>query len=304
MKDVWLKHIRADSVIAFPRDYTLYRRKLLTTQQYLTSCDIAHKNRLELFTSVYSDYEVENQIVSELFYDIDVEHDVVELINKLERIISQVRAVYSGRRGIHIHVDVYPVVRVTDLRYVSMYVAEMLGIADIVDRQTLGDWRRLCRVPLSYHAATGNRVTVLNATTNPVLSRSLSELLSEKYSSRSTNYTVRVSDDVRETVTTLGEPPACVKFLLGQLESGHNLSHAARLHLGAYLMKLGLRPDEASVLFTKLPDYSPTVTQYQLDWLFKNRYNMYSCRRARELGLCPIQPANCPYYPSPNIFFR
>ena len=343
MKRSWLKHIRADRVVAFPRDYGLWRRKVLTQQQYLTACEHAYKNKLELYTSVYSDYEIANQLVTELFYDIDVEHasrvpyidiyfsreimidipylsdhniinlktqklyglrrlDDVELIAQLEPIIRAVRSLYSGRRGVHLHVDLNPV-RVADLRRAAEYVAELLGIADIVDKQVLGDWKRVSRVPGSYHKLTGNECVLLSESTDAELTQLLSELLREKFTVKTHSYTVPMSCEAHEVVAVLGEPPPCISFIVGQLQAGQEVSHEARLHLGSYLMRIGLKPEEAVVLFSTAPDYNESMTLYQLQWLSKHNYKMYSCMKAKQYGLCPLPLDGCKYSPSPNWFF-
>jgi len=302
IKGEWLKHVRAHLVIAFPRDRGLYRRKFISQEQYLTACDYAYRNRLELFTSVLSDYEIKNQIVSCIFYDIDVDYDVLDLVNKLQPIIEKVRTVYSGRRGLHLYIDLKPV-KVCDLRRASKHVAEFLGVLDFVDRQTLGDWRRISRVPYSYHGVTGNMCTVLNGTTDAELSEILSEMLSMKFKVKE-NYEIYTPLQPPEIVYCNGEPPPCVTFLLGQLMSGYNLTHAARLHIGSFLMKLGLTPEEACIIFSNVPDFSREYTLYQLRWLRDRNYNMYSCVRAKEYGLCPLPMNICKYYPTPNSFFR
>ena len=329
----WLAHIRTDRVVAFPRDYGLYRRKLLTQKQYLTSCEHAHKNKLEMYTAVLSDYEINNQLITVLYYDIDVDHidslsyslahdfmidrlsnlsyslsynknihDVVELIVQLEPVISVVRALYSGRRGVHLHVDLEPV-RVVDLRRAAVYVAELLGIADMVDKQVLGDWKRVSRVPGSYHKLTGNMCVLLNAKTDTELSHLLSTLLAEKFAVKSQCYTVPMPSETREVVSVSGEPPPCISYIVGQLLSGQNITHAARLHLGAYLIRVGLNPVEAAALFRRVPDFNESTTLYQLQWIQKHDYKMYSCVKARQLGLCPLPLENCKYYPSPNRWF-
>jgi len=418
----WLAHIRTDRVVAFPRDYGLYRRKLLTQKQYLTSCEHAHKNKLEMYTAVLSDYEINNQLVTALFYDIDVDHidvrklikslntdtlksliheyenssrlqsnlregrnmestivvsdasedvrkayvdgrcdtsankgsglrdagrctvsgvclaktseevksvvqylskdiqsnqsiihdttrlyntyqvDVVELIVQLEPVISVVRALYSGRRGVHLHVDLEPV-RVVDLRRAAVYVAELLGIADMVDKQTLGDWRRVSRVPGSYHKLTGSMCVLLNTKTDTELSHLLSTLLAEKFAVKSQCYTVPIPSETREVVSVSGEPPPCISYIVGQLLSGQNITHAARLHLGAYLIRVGLNPVEAAALYRRVPDFNESTTLYQLQWIQKHNYKMYSCVKARQFGLCPLPLENCKYYPSPNWWF-
>jgi hypothetical protein len=307
-------------------------------------------NKLEHYTSVYSDYEIDNKLVSELFFDIDVDQvesvrrqinidrdrvmidhnidlynnfnlktqrerealvdsshrpDVVELIVQLEPIINVVRALYSGRRGVHLHVDLNPI-RIADLRRAAIYVAELFGITDTVDKQTLGDWKRLCRVPYSYHGLSGQQCVVLNATTDTQLSHTLSELLHEKFAAKSSfnSYTVNaVNVDRRDDVYTLGEPPPCISYILGQLSAGIELTHQARLHLGAYLLKLGLKPDEAAVLFKTSPDFDYTVSYAHLRWMYEHNYKMYSCEKAKMYGLCPLPVDGCKYAPSINWSF-
>jgi len=306
-RQVWLNHIRSNEVIAFPRDYNLYRRKLLSEKQYLTSCQHAHDNKLEMFTSVYGEYEMNNHIITTFFYDIDIDHagidSVYELIARSENLISKTRVIYTGHRGIHVYVDIHPT-RVQDLRQASEFVAELLGIRDIVDKQVLGDWKRMCRVPGSFHKKTGEESIVINPITDSELKKLLTDIIRARYGSKSVReFKVNIPPPVKETVTILGEPPACVLYLLGKLFVGQDLSHQARIHLGVYLLHLGLTPEEASVLFATQSDFNPEYTLYQLRWLQERNYKMYSCMRARELGLCPLPLQHCKYYPSANWWF-
>jgi hypothetical protein len=227
--------------------------------------------------------------------------DVVELIVRLESIIKAIRTVYSGRRGIHLHIDLEPI-RVTDLRRAAEYTAELLGIADYVDKQVLGDWRRLSRVPGSFHRISGSECVYINPSTNPELTRLLSEVLHEKFTHKVNNYVVPLPSETREKVTVLGEPPPCISYLIGRLVAGQDISHAGRLHLGAYLMRIGLTPDEASILYSKCSDFAQTTTYYHLQWLSRHNYKMYSCEKARMYGLCPLPADGCKYFPSPNWF--
>jgi hypothetical protein len=302
LREVWLAHVRADRVVAFPRDCNLWRRRFLDREQYLTACELARRNCLELYTSVYSDYEIENRLASTLFYDIDAEGDPLEVIVKLEPVILVSRAIFSGRRGVHLYIDIPPV-RVQDLRGASQLVAEVLGITDYVDKHTLGDWRRVARVPGTYHAKTGNECVVLNFSTNPELSREVAGLVSSRFALRSRHYVAPMPREVREVVSVAGDPPPCIEYLASQLSSGANLSHMARLHLGAYLMSLGLTPEEASVLFSTSPDYNPHVTLYQLSYIQRKGYKMLSCRKAIEYGICPLPVDKCRFYPTPNQLF-
>jgi hypothetical protein len=304
---LWKRHLRDDVVIAFPRDVTLTRTKLLDKGQYLTSCSLANKNRLELFTSVYSDYEVENSIASTLFYDIDVDHvlkngkslTVYDFVADSKPLLDQVRTVYSGRRGVHIYVDINPV-RVGDLSRAAEYVAELLGIKDYVDRQAMGDWRRMSRVPFSYHSATGDECVVITPTTNTKLAEEITHILASKFGSVSKSFSVKIDDRIKDTLYVNGTPPPCVLYLFGR----RDLPHQARLHLGSYLLQLGLTPEEAVVIFAPMEDFKPETTLYYLRWLDERKYHMYSCEKARALGLCPLNCQHCEYYPTPNNFFR
>jgi hypothetical protein len=226
----------------------------------------------------------------------------IDVIAACEHVIRVVRALYSGRRGVHLHVDLEPV-RISDLKGAALCVAELLGIADVVDKHALGDWRRMARVPGSYHGSTGNECILLNLATDAELMHQLSKLLAGKFATRGRSYTVPMPRETREAVAVLGEPPPCISFLAGQLLAGQDLTHQARLHLGAYLMRIGLTPGEAAVLYSRLPDYSEHTTLYQLEWLREHDYRMYSCAKARLYGLCPLPVEGCKYYPSPNWWF-
>jgi hypothetical protein len=299
---VWNEFVRSSKVISFPRDYTLRREKLVRERQYLTACQQARNSKAELFISVYSDYEVKNNIVSAIFYDVDLDverQDVVEYGIKKLPVLKMVRSYYSGRRGYHIYIDVDPV-RVGDLRSVALAVAEVLGIADSLDKKVVGDWRRMSRVPLTYHAVTGLEVIPINSSTSQELSTEVRELL-QRFSVKKPGIAIPYELPIK--VVEVGDPPDCIKYIIGRAMAGINLRHEERMHLGAFLLKMGLKPEEITPIFSTVPDYKEEITLYNLRWLSERNYNMYSCRRAKELKLCPLPNTTCKYYPSPNWFF-
>jgi len=158
----------------------------------------------------------------------------------------------------------------------------------------------MSRVPYTYHRVTGNEVVPVSSSTSPELSVEVREVLSKFVVKRPG---ILIPYQLPTVVVEVGDPPDCIKYILARALSGINLRHEERLHLASFLLRLGLRPEEAVVMFTNMPDYSSSITLYQLRGLASRDYKMYSCEKAKQLGLCPLPTINCKYYPSPNRFF-
>ncbi len=86
--------------------------------------------------------------------------------------------------------------------------------------------------------------------------------------------------------------PPCIRILLEQLLAGANLSHAARFTLVSFLSKIGLGEEEIFQLFSRIPDFNPDKTRYQIEHILGKRgsgtkYIPPNCRTMKTYGLCP-----------------
>ncbi len=87
-------------------------------------------------------------------------------------------------------------------------------------------------------------------------------------------------------IVVSGDRPPCVQHLLEKLARGENLPHAARWTLTIYLLKAGMKEGEIVKLFSTSPDYSESITRYQVGYILKKGYSMPSCRLIDSHGLC------------------
>jgi len=80
--------------------------------------------------------------------------------------------------------------------------------------------------------------------------------------------------------------PPCIRKLLEELALNINLPHTARVSLGIYLIKAGLKDEEIVSLFRSAPDFSEKTTRYQVEYLRNKNYSMPSCTTMDSYGIC------------------
>ncbi|MCX8163052.1 MAG: hypothetical protein N3D10_00670 [Candidatus Micrarchaeota archaeon] len=94
--------------------------------------------------------------------------------------------------------------------------------------------------------------------------------------------------------------PPCIKKLIAQLSSSINVSHYGRVALAIYLIKAGYSNEQIQKIFSFAPDYNFETTNYQIEFIRKKNYNMFSCATMDSLGLC-IADCKCS---NPSLFRR
>lgn len=92
-------------------------------------------------------------------------------------------------------------------------------------------------------------------------------------------------------VSTGGTMSPCAKHCLSILEKGENLPHSGRVFLASYLTAMGKSVDEVVDVFRNAPDFSESVTKYQVEYLAKKRedgrgYGVTGCDKLKSFGYC------------------
>lgn len=107
---------------------------------------------------------------------------------------------------------------------------------------------------------------------------------------------------------TITRTPPCIRSLLGQLSSGVNISHIARLTITTFLHKIGLGRDEILRIFTSAPDHSTERTEYQVDHLVGEKavdeYDPPACATLKTNGICIHPDEFCEQVQHPLGYYR
>lgn len=292
---------------SWPREWGLKRVPVFSLRHFLTLCRIARNSRRSGYLSVYSADEIEACLVPVLFYDLDAKGDMEGLVDALSRMIDSMRSLkcrvyYTGGRGFHVYVYVDPPVAVDRDRLrdaAETVFFELLGGAraeDYVDRHCMGDWRRMARVPYTFHESTGREMVPVYVSTGSC--EPVREVLLEHPPRREEPKPKATAPWV--SLDAEGYPP-CIRAALRDLRESGELSHERRLHLASFLLRAGVPIETVVSLFTMASDFNERVTRYQVEYLARNRYLPFCCRKARLKGICPLEnQALCPFYPSIN----
>lgn len=101
--------------------------------------------------------------------------------------------------------------------------------------------------------------------------------------------------NVKPVATTKLIVPPCVDDFLNELKNTGELDHVQRMHVSAYLINTVGYKFAMDVLARYAKDFKEYYTSYQLQWLEKNNYKPYSCKRLIDEGLCPGKCSQFPY---------
>ncbi len=84
--------------------------------------------------------------------------------------------------------------------------------------------------------------------------------------------------------------PPCVEIILRNLEAGENLPHNQRFFIACFLSSLGFSKQDIVSLFEKTPNFDKHITEYQVEYVMKNKYKPFDCSKVRQEGFCFEQP--------------
>jgi DNA primase large subunit len=111
-----------------------------------------------------------------------------------------------------------------------------------------------------------------------------------------------------KTIVQTAFPP-CIKALYDAISSGHHLSHIGRFTLTAFLINVGMSPENVIELFKSFSDYSERMTRYQVEHIAgdrgsRTRYAPPRCDTLQTHGVC-IQPDElCGKIRHPLVYYR
>jgi DNA primase large subunit len=111
-----------------------------------------------------------------------------------------------------------------------------------------------------------------------------------------------------KTVVQAAFPP-CIKALYDAISSGHHLSHVGRFTLTAFLINIGMTPENVTELFKNFSDYSERMTRYQVEHIAgdrgsRTRYTPPRCDTLQTHGVCINPDELCGRIKHPLAYYR
>lgn len=289
--------LRSGVVPAFPRDYGIPRKVAYDDSHFSTMVRLS--KGYNAHTSVYSRWEWENSIASTFLLDIDGDTywDSLRFLVDIKPLIKgfKVRAYFTGNRGFHVYID-FPPTKL-DLRSSVMgFLERYLGGIEwerYIDRQVIGDWRHMARLPGAVHEKNGGTARLVwesKGMNVPDLRFTSQNLILKSFGPKR---------------LTKGNHPPCILYLLDLLRTTHDLSHYQRIHLASYLLNI-MDPEEVTDIFMLAEDYKRSVTEYYVRYLDQKGWRPFGCIKAKQYGICPVplQQNGCPFFPDPSRALR
>lgn len=321
MRDDLLRQLRYELLgeKTFPRDLDIPRKTAYTLKHYLTVANRRIAEKKPGYVAVYSEYEWRNRTITALMFDIDGK-DVLDSSRFVLDLLSSIEVFhpgiyYTGGRGYHVLI-ILPETSINKLREVEKCFLDMAkpdGWKDYVDRQKIGDYRKMTRIIATINEETGYLVQVIRRPRLGQENIELAEALAA-YDSSSSSCMDRYGnigrtllyDDIRIKANTfqtvLTDYPPCILHILSELRSRGEMIHPGRIQLALFLLSSGFTVDEVVEIFKLANDYDEHVSRYQVEYLYRRlvegSMKMYGCDKMISLGLCP---GKCRYYPSLNI---
>jgi hypothetical protein len=319
-EDYWYAHLRFwNNQQLFPREYGLKRTQVYKDSYFFLLS--TQYNKMSCYTAVYSEGQIEKKIYDTLFLearecdqgaevnldDVIMDRDMLRAIFDKHKI--GYRCFFSGGRSYHFYLDFPPMPVVNLYAMARNFVAE-LDIADLLDMHTVGNRRSIGRIPYTYHPKY-ERYAVYSMADDaktleedskkgrmvipPVVDLQETEIL--KYlNADDADYTVELMKPSENAFN--GMYPDCVLNIMSKLRMQHHASHEERIHLAAYMFKLGHPIYEIVEAFKDATDYNPVVTEQQVMSVVANNYNPYGCARVKlNMDVCPFnkQKGYCHY---------
>ena len=83
--------------------------------------------------------------------------------------------------------------------------------------------------------------------------------------------------------------PPCMHKAITELARGVNVNHTGRFFLASMASKLALPQKDAIAFFHNAPDFSESVTSYQLGQIYEMDYTPTSCEKMKLGSNCAVE---------------
>lgn len=305
-EEYWYAHLRYwNNLPLFPREFGLNRTQVYK-DQYLFLLDKWFES-VNCYAAVYSEGQIEQGMYDTLFLEArDVNDDLEQVLmdrdmirGAFEKVDIGYRDLFSGGRSYHFYTD-FPPIPVPNLSAMARNFVMELDIGDLLDMHTIGNRRSMARIPHTYNERTEHfsvfyngddaneldYISINNMITVPVIN-DLQETSILKF--------LRPDDDYNEEllkpadVAFSGIYPDCVLNIMTKLKLEKHATHDERIHLAAYLYKIGWAFDDIVNVFQDASDFNPAIAEQQVRSIIAGNYKPYACSRVKTdmHNVCP-----------------
>ncbi len=103
--------------------------------------------------------------------------------------------------------------------------------------------------------------------------------------------------------------PPCIKKIYESITSGGHASHAERFTLTAFLLNVGLKPEDVAQIFRSVSDFDEEKTRYQIEHIAGVRgsgikYTPPKCSILKTYGICVNQDELCNKIRHPLTYYK
>ncbi|MEM0053273.1 MAG: hypothetical protein QXL89_03740 [Nitrososphaeria archaeon] len=247
--------------------------------------------------------------IEKLFFDFDCKEnlnhaweDATKFIQALKEYYNAVALpMFSGRKGYHVYVffkqPIYFEPQNLDFAkevYKLLQEALVKGLSlPTLDRQVLGDIKRLARAPFSRHEESGRHCLPMARDRMPTVPEDLDSFrtldpkliavavkqVRELLAIRLANNDFRPDSGIKCNIRP------CIMAALEKALEGAN-GHLMRLAITREYLSAGYSVDEIVQLFRRQPDFNERKTHYYVEYAANHSTRPFKCETIKQLGYC------------------
>jgi hypothetical protein len=207
--------------------------------------------------------------------------------------------VFSGNKGYHVYAFMKEPVQFEPAHietakhvYAEMQKLLLKGLnLETLDQGTIGDIKRLARIPFSVNEKSGKMCTPVNLLRQPYVPGGL---LGFQVFGLDTCFVKKACENIKERSTLkLQSKPLPLKQgnrihpkvqeLIDKAKQGLNLEHLERVIILAEMVGKGYTDEQIHEVFKGIPDYNEKKTQYFIDYARRKGYKPYSMKKLLEV---------------------
>ena len=275
----------------------------------------------DVFISLFSIDQIDSKEYDCIFLDIDdpiPRMAFIKLLTVCDTLkrngIMKYTILKSGSKGYHVYVR-FKTVMLSNYRQCVLNWLKSVKLNEIVDVAAV-ETKRVTRIPYSNNGKGTQCIPIGNDELSLSLIPKEAELVVETNDNFHTALKKFDESEVRAKGLIMdGESklfnkreffPECMGMLVDEALSGTDLGHHERFEMGKFLLHVhGGDINKVAKYYSKMSDYKPRTTKYQLNHIIIRNYKMSNCKNLRNNGMCPMaNQSDCPFAPSLNHFMR
>jgi len=245
--------------------------------------------------------------IEKLFFDFDSKHDLRKAWVEAKQFVLTLKKYYnvdsllcfSGCKGYHVYVWLTNPVEFSSEHqtlakrfYKTTQNMVLKGLKlETLDRQVIGDIKRLSRVPYSIHEKSGNPCVPLTLNHQPLLASSLAGFKRYGMNDKFVNLCLKKMKRgvkrkrYRNVNVDVKKIRPCIQAALNK-DLEWKEGHAMRIAVAAEFLNVGYKPEEVARLFQLQGDYKLEKSFFYVEDIQKRRYKPFKCETIRSYGFC------------------